>query len=233
MGSSLGAAVARRHVGGAAGERDDAVGQGLGPVELVGGQEHRGPRGHRPADEAVEEVAAFLVEAGVGLVEQPQLGAAGQEAGQRRAAALPGRQAGHDQVGQPAVEPAAVRARASMSACAAPAARPQKRTLSTTVSSSYRPVAWPSRPTRRRTRAGLPSVDEVVTEHLRLAPRDREQPRAQAQQRGLPGPVRAAEEHDLTGGDVEVDPGQGGEPAQEGHRAAEVDDGFHGVGQGY
>ena len=70
-------------------------------------------------------------------------------------------------------------------------------------------------------------------EHLGLAPRDGQQAGAEAQERGLPGPVRAAEEHDLAGGDVEVDPGQGREPAEEGHRAAEVDDGLHGTGQGY
>ncbi len=82
-------------------------------------------------------------------------------------------------------------------------------------------------------RAGLATVGEVVAEHLGLAPSHGQEAGAGAQQGGLPGPVRAAEEHDLAGGDVEVDPGQGREPAEQGHRPAEVDDGLHGTGQGY
>jgi hypothetical protein len=80
---------------------------------------------------------------------------------------------------------------------------------------------------------GLAPVGQIVAEDRRDAPRDREEPGAAAQQRGLPGAVRPAEEHDLTGGDVEVDPGQRREPAKERHHATEVDDGFHGAGQGY
>ena len=81
--------------------------------------------------------------------------------------------------------------------------------------------------------AGLAAVGEVVAEHLGLAPGHGQEAGAGPQERGLAGPVRAAEEHDLAGGDVEVDPGEGREPAEEGHRAAEVDDGLHGTGQGY
>ena len=76
--------------------------------------------------------------------------------------------------------------------------------------------------------AGLAAVAEVVAQHAGVAPRDRQQTGAQAEQRGLPGPVRPAEEHDLSGSDLQVDPGQCGEPAQERHRAVELDDGFHG-----
>ena len=66
----------------------------------------RGAGGHRLSHEAVEQVAAVLVEAGVGLVEQPQLGATGQQAGERGAPPLAGREPGDGQVGQAAVEPA-------------------------------------------------------------------------------------------------------------------------------
>ena len=58
----------------------------------MGAEDHGGAGGGGVADEPVDEVAAVLVEAGVGLVEQPQLGAAGDEAGQRGAAPLPGRE---------------------------------------------------------------------------------------------------------------------------------------------
>ncbi len=114
---------------------DDPVGQRLGAVDLVRGEDHRGAGRDGVADEAVEAVAPGGVEAGVGLVEQPELGAAGQQAGQRGAAALAGRQLRDGHVGQATVSPHVSRA-ASMSVAVAPAARPQKRTLSATVSSS-------------------------------------------------------------------------------------------------
>ncbi len=79
--------------------------------------------------------------------------------------------------------------------------------------------------------AGLAPVGQIVTEHAGLPSGDREQPGAEPQKGGLAGAVRAAQEHDLTGRDLEVDPRKGGEPAQERHRTAELDDGFHEVCQ--
>ena len=52
------------------------------------------PAAAASADEVVDQVAAGRVEAGVGLVEQPQLRAAGDEDREGGAAALPGRQPG-------------------------------------------------------------------------------------------------------------------------------------------
>ena len=81
--------------------------------------------------------------------------------------------------------------------------------------------------------ARLPAVGEIVPEHPRLASREGHEPGAAAEQRGLPGAVRAAEQQHLSGRDLQVDPGQGGEPAQERDGPAELDDGFHGAGQVY
>ena len=93
-------------VGGAADDGDDAVGEGVGAVELVRREQHRRSRRHRPADERVDEVATGLVEARVRLVEQPQLRPARDEAGQRGPPPLSGGQGGDPQVGEAAVEPA-------------------------------------------------------------------------------------------------------------------------------
>ena len=71
---------------------DGAVGQGEAALELVGGEHDGGAGRHGLAHEVVEAVAALGVEPGVGLVEQPQLGAAGDERGDRRPAALAGRE---------------------------------------------------------------------------------------------------------------------------------------------
>ena len=61
---------------------------------------------------------------------------------------------------------------------------------------------------------GLPAVGEIVPEHAGFTPCDRQEAGAESQQGRLPGPVGPAEEHDLAGSDVQVDPGQCGEPAQ-------------------
>ena len=53
-------------------------------------------------------------------------------------------------------------------------------------------------------------------------------PGQRAQQRALPGPVGALEEHDLAPVDVEIDAGERREATQERDRGAEVDGGLHG-----
>src|SRR3546814_12867118 len=69
----------------------DLVGEGFGTVELVRREHDGGPRGDGPAGQVVEQVAALLVEPGVGLVEQPQLGATSHQARERGAASLTSR----------------------------------------------------------------------------------------------------------------------------------------------
>src|SRR5688572_24444090 len=66
-----------------AGHGDRTGGDRRGPVQLVGGQQDGGPAGGGLLHDAVEDVAAGGVEAGVGLVEQPQLRAAGDDRGDR------------------------------------------------------------------------------------------------------------------------------------------------------
>ena len=70
---------------------NDPISDGLGTLVLVRGEDH-GAAGHpRAGEKLVEEVTAVLVEAGMGLVEQPEPCAAGDEHGERGAALLAGR----------------------------------------------------------------------------------------------------------------------------------------------
>ena len=88
------------------------------------------PRDDGVANQAVEKVPVFGVEAGVGLVEQPELGVAGHQGGQRHPAALTGGQGADRRGGQPARQTQPVEGRPDRLRPAAPAARTAKRTLS-------------------------------------------------------------------------------------------------------
>ena len=70
----------------------------------MGHEHHGGPGGHGIDHQPVDQVAGLLVQRGVRLVEQPQLGTTGHQHGQRGAAALSGRQAGHRHAGEAPVE---------------------------------------------------------------------------------------------------------------------------------
>ncbi len=72
-----------------------------------------------------------------------------------------------------------------------------------------------------------------VAEHDRLAPHRRDQPRQDAQQRGLACTVRTAEEDDLAAHHVQVDAGECGESPEQRDGGAEVDDRLHGTTRGY
>src|SRR5439155_27341230 len=70
-----------------------------------------------------------------------------------------------------------------------------------------------------------PPVDrEVDAEHLGLARPQRQESRDQAQQRGLAGPIRSRQQHDLSGGDVEVDARERRKAVEQADGGAEADD---------
>jgi hypothetical protein len=91
----------------AAGDDDDAVGDGVGLLQPVGGEQHRAARRHVAAYPLPEGAAGVHVQRGGGLVQDQQLGVAGQGKGQPHPLPLPARQPLHLplgerlQVGQP------------------------------------------------------------------------------------------------------------------------------------
>ena len=77
-------------------------------------------------------------------------------------------------------------------------------------------------------RADRPGVArEVAAEDDGLARTEIGNARRKTKQRGLAGTVRTSHEDDLTGGHVEIDPGQRGEAPKQRDRRAKVDDGVH------
>ena len=117
-------------------DRDRATGERHRPVELVGRDHDGGAGRRRPATRSSRRSRPVGVEAGVGLVEQPELGPArrrgrrGQPAGAGRPRA--GRQA--PSASRPPRPSCSIAS--SVSALRAPAARDQNRTFSATVRSS-------------------------------------------------------------------------------------------------
>jgi hypothetical protein len=130
-----------------------------------------------PGDELVDDVPAGLVDAGVGLVEQPQLGPSSDEAGERRPAPLPGRQAGDGDAGEAAVEPESGHGGIRVGRAGAGRLRPEPHVVGDgEVVVQARRVA--EEPDAASNRAAIRGVGEVVAEHDRLARHDRQQPGA-------------------------------------------------------
>ncbi len=203
---------------------------GTGSVQLVTRHQHGGPGLRCAPDELVDEVTTCRVESGVRLVEQPDLGSPSDEHGQRGAPALPGRETTGWDIGQPTVEVEA-----------------GQRCIDIDVASSAGTAPEPHVVGDRQVvvQAGLMSEKADVRAHGpwighqidpdddRLALHDRDEPGARAEQRGLPGPVRALEQHDLALPDLQVDSGERWEPTEHRDRIAEVDDARHDDSQTY
>jgi sortase A len=211
-------------VGGAAGDDDVPGGEGCGPLELVAGEEDGGAVGRGVPDEAVEEVASGGVEPGVGLVEEPEPDVPAEEDGERAAAALAGGEAADGDVADALLDAGPVHGVVGVDVRAGGAGPEADVLLDGEVLVEAVVVA----------EEGDVGADpaavlaEVVAEDDGVAPHDRHQPGDRSEHRRLAGAVRPSEEHDLPGGDVEVDAGQCGEPPQEADRGAEVDGGVHG-----
>ena len=207
----------------ATGDDDLAIDQRRGTLQLVAGEEDRDPGPRRVPDEGVEEVAPDRVEPGVGFVEQPDAGVAHQEGGERGAAPLTGREPTHGEVAGAGVDAGAVHRDRGFGG-AASSLGPEAHVLG-----DGEVVVEPGGVAEQGDvpAHGLPVAPQVDAEHRGLAPDDRHQAGDGPQQRGLAGTVGSPEEHDLSGLDVEVDTGKGGETAQQADRGAKVDDGVH------
>ena len=189
----------------------------------MAGDDDRGAGGGGLAQRGVELVAAGGVEAGVGLVEQPQLGPAGHQAGQGGAPLLAGREPADRQHGEPAGRPSRSIAAATSASC-----RPDRRAPEADVLGDgeveVEPVAVAEQ-------ADAPAHGgavgrQVAAEHRPGPAGERDQPGAHPQQRRLAGAVRArGAARSRRRPRVSVDAGQRREPAEHGHGVVEVDDG--------
>ena len=213
--------VRRLVVDEATGDGDDARGQGLGPLQFVGGNEHGGPSAYGTTDHVVEQVTAVGVEAGMRFVEQPESGAAGDEAGERCPAALTRGQPTGGHGCKPAVEPQLCESGVDLAIACPGGAAPEPDVLPNgEVRIQTVLVAEQAHVLANRRPIGL----QVVTEHLGIAPDEGHQPCTEAQQRGLSGTVRPLQEQHLAGLHLERGTGQSGESAEHGHHMTKRND---------
>lgn len=202
----------------------------FGSVEFVGGEQDRGAGKGRGADDLVDIVTGVLIEAGVGLVQEPQRRAADHQRSERGTPTLAGRQSPDGHVAEAAGEPDAVHRGGRVVARESRHPGPEAKV----VGNGEFVVEARRVPQQSDHRAHRSAVQrEVHPQHLRSAGCNRHQARATAQQRGLAGPVGSGDEHDLAGLHVEIHAGEGGETTEERDRGAEVDDRLHGARQGY
>jgi len=202
------------------GDGDDAPGESSGPVEFVGGEDDGGAAGDRVPDEAVDDVASGDVEAGVGLVEEPEVRSARGQRGKRGPAPLPSGEAGDDDVAEPPAETEALQ----------DVVRSRRRRTGRTnreadvLGDREVVVEEPGMAEHADAAADRPAVDaEVAAEDDAFAFDEGYETGADAEEGGLAGAVGPADEDDLARGDVEVDAGEGGKAAEEGDGAPEVD----------
>ena len=198
----------------AADQRDRAARERHGPVELVRRDQDRGAGGGGSAHEVVDEVAAGRVEARVGLVEQPELGAAGDEDREGGAPALTGRQPGDGHLREAAVEAELLDRLLGICGTSTRRAGPEPHVVDDgEVVVERRGMAEQTDarggPTAASCARSQPST--TASPELRLA-----QARTQTQQRGLAGTVRPPHQHDLAAGPRRDRP----RPARESARAA-------------
>ena len=184
----------------------DAVGELVGLLEVLRGEEHGRALGVQLRDLLPDRLAADRVEAGRRLVEEEHLGLVDERRGEVEPAAHPARVGADPPVGG-ALEPDAVEQR--LGALARPSARGSpcsvacSRISSRPVISGSSAASWSATPIARRTSAA--SVDDVVAGHPGAAA-GRAQQRGQHPHRGrLAGAVGPEEGVDLALGDLEVD----------------------------
>ena len=206
----------------AAGDDHPPHGEGRGPVELVAGEDDRRAPMGCVGDELVDEVATVGVQAGVGLVEQPQLRPAGNQAGERGAAALSGRQTADGDVAEPPVEAEPRKGRFGLFDREARGSHGEADVLLDGQVVVQEPaVAEEADPSTQ----GPAIARQIVSEHLTGALGQAVEARAGAQERGLPRPVRAREMDDFSALDEEVCSSEGGEASEEDDGASESDRG--------
>jgi sortase A len=186
----------------------------------VAGDEH-GDAGRRGlADDGVEVVAASGVEAGMGLVEQPQLGAADDEAGEGGAPLLACRKPPYRDGGEAPEEAEAFEGGRALLLGSANGRSPEGDVL------RHREVEVEavavSEHADERAHA-LSLGGEVAAEHRAPPAGEGHETGTQAQQRRLAGAVGTTQPHDLAAIDRQRHAGDGGKATEHGDGTVEVD----------
>jgi hypothetical protein len=204
---------------------EDHLARGKHPsaVQLVGRQHDGATIVHRAHDERVQRGPALGVETRMGFVEQQQARRPHKRNAQRQPPPLPGRQPTVHHPGErPEPDLSDHRVDRSRVGPRGSGREPQVLVHGQIV------VARRLMPNESDEATVPPPINgEVEPENLPDARMQRDESREDSQQRRLPGAVPAREQHDFAGLDIEVDAGQGREPAQETHGRSETDDGLH------
>ena len=166
----------------------------------------------------------------MGLVEQPEPRTSRHEDGERHTASLPGTEVGHGNGAETIGHGDAIQRRVHVVGLDAGCSGPEPDVVGCSQL-VVQPGGVPEHPDRR---SHCPPIgEEVDTEHGGSPRSNLDQARQGAEQRGLPGAIRPFQQDDLARCDVEIDTGEGGEPAEERDGISEVDDMLHEALQGY
>ncbi len=161
----------------------------------MAGDDHGCARVDSLTKHRVEFVATIGVEPGVWFIEQPQLGPTGDQTRQRRTTLLTGRQLGDRNTSEPAIDTQSPhRCRYFF------VSRPNRRTPESHILGNgqigVQPVAMSKHPDPRANRLTLSG--KIEPKHTTDPALDRQQAGTEPQQAGLPSPIRATQQHNLT-----------------------------------
>ncbi len=176
------------------------------------------------AHQLVDEVTALGVQTRMRLVEKPQLGVAGHQAGQRAASTLAGAEARHRHVAEAGRQAELLEGGLDRPGRAAPGAYGE----ADVVDHRHVVIEGGGVTNKPELAADRPTIDaEIMPEHDGGAVDHGDQPGAGAQQGGRPGTVWPGQENHLTGSDVEVDAREGREASEQADGGAKVDGEAH------
>lgn len=191
-------------------------------IELMRREEHGRAGCGGAADQAIDQVAAALVEPGVRLIEEPELRPTDDHRSKRGPATLTGRQVAYGDVAKSVGDPESIERSVDGSRVDARCSRPEPQVLlDAQVLVEGGVVAEQADRSANRSTVG----DDVVIEHEGAARLDPLEPGADAQQCRLTGPVRTLQQDDFTRTDREINSGEGREPAKQSDDAVKGDDG--------
>jgi sortase A len=190
----------------------------------MAGNDHRGTGVGGVAHDGVDVGPPSRVESGVRFVEQPELGAAGDETSQRRAALLSRRKLADTKVDEPSGKFEALDRCSCFGRRGADELAPKGDVLGHREI-EVQTVAVPEQAGMRSQLVAFGV--QVEAQHGARTPRQWDEPGAQPQQRRLAGAIRPAYPHDLAALDAQRRAGEGGKPSEYGDCIAELDDGVH------